>query len=105
MKSVEHYAERLRARRNELQRRLVAIEQDLDAPVPNDWDDQAIEREGNEVMEGIGAAGLAEIRAIEAALKRVEDGTFGICVACGDPISEERLDAVPYAPRCRNCAR
>lgn len=105
MKPVEHYERVLRRRRDELQARLRVIESDLDQPVPADWDDQAIEREDDEVMEGIGVAGLNEIRAIEAALKRVADGSYGICVACGEEIAEERLDAVPYAPRCRNCAR
>jgi RNA polymerase-binding protein DksA len=37
---------------------------------------------------------------IEAALGRIEDGTYGLCVACGRPIGEERLEAVPYATLC-----
>lgn len=40
---------------------------------------------------------LAEI---EAALARIEDGTYGKCVVCGRPIPEERLAAVPYATLC-----
>ena len=35
--------------------------------------------------------------AIDAALKRIEDGTYGICTNCGKPIPEERLEAVPWA--------
>jgi RNA polymerase-binding transcription factor DksA len=105
MKPVEHYAGVLRDRAEELKGRLTRIERDLDAPVPTDWDDQAIEREDDQVQEGLGAAGYSELLAVEAALKRVATGDFGICVACGSEISEERLDAVPYAPRCRNCAR
>jgi RNA polymerase-binding protein DksA len=37
---------------------------------------------------------------IEAALGRIEDGTYGFCVACGRPIGEERLEALPYATLC-----
>jgi DnaK suppressor protein len=37
---------------------------------------------------------------IEAALTRIDDGTYGVCSACGGPISEERLEAVPYATLC-----
>jgi len=37
---------------------------------------------------------------IEAALKRIDDGTWGVCVACGRAIDEERLEAVPYATLC-----
>ncbi len=37
---------------------------------------------------------------IEAALGRIEDGTYGICANCGKPIGTERLEAVPYATLC-----
>lgn len=40
---------------------------------------------------------LAEI---DGALARIDDGTYGICIACGQPIPEERLEAVPYASLC-----
>ena len=56
------------------------------------------------MLEDLGAAGLQEIRMIEAALDRIAKGTYGICVSCGDPIARSRLDVVPHAPRCRNCA-
>jgi DnaK suppressor protein len=42
---------------------------------------------------------------IEAALERIEGGTFGVCVTCGKPIASERLEAVPYAARCIDDAR
>ena len=37
---------------------------------------------------------------IEGALRRIDDGTYGTCVACGRSIGEERLEAVPYATLC-----
>ena len=37
---------------------------------------------------------------IEAALARIDDGTYGLCVRCGQPIAAERLEAVPYATLC-----
>jgi DnaK suppressor protein len=40
------------------------------------------------------------LQEIETALRRIEDGTYGMCVACGRPIDEERLLAVPYATLC-----
>jgi RNA polymerase-binding protein DksA len=42
---------------------------------------------------------------IDAALQRIEAGTFGLCVTCGKPIASERLEAVPYAARCIEDAR
>jgi DnaK suppressor protein len=37
---------------------------------------------------------------IDAALKRIDDGTYGICEACGRPIPSERLEARPWATLC-----
>ena len=37
---------------------------------------------------------------VEAALARIEDGTFGVCVDCGQPIPEARLEVRPEAARC-----
>jgi DnaK suppressor protein len=45
---------------------------------------------------------LAEI---EGALERIEAGTYGTCRTCGQPISEERLEAIPYATQCIDCKR
>jgi DnaK suppressor protein len=41
---------------------------------------------------------------VEAALERVEDGTYGICEECGVRIPKKRLEAVPYAVMCVRCA-
>jgi YteA family regulatory protein len=45
---------------------------------------------------------LAEI---DAALQRIEDGTYGTCTNCGKPIPPERLEARPYATLCIDCQR
>jgi RNA polymerase-binding transcription factor len=42
---------------------------------------------------------------INAALQRIDAGTFGACTECGTAISEERLKAIPYTPLCVRCAR
>jgi RNA polymerase-binding protein DksA len=42
---------------------------------------------------------------IEAALKRIEDGTYGQCTNCGKQIPAERLEALPYATLCIDCQR
>ena len=44
------------------------------------------------------------LSAIDAALGRIEDGTFGRCVRCGRDISRERLSALPHAALCARCA-
>ena len=40
---------------------------------------------------------------VDAALRRLEDGTYGDCFECGDQISEARLRALPFAVRCKDC--
>jgi len=46
-----------------------------------------------------------ELKEIDAALERVEEGTFGLCEICGKPISRRRLQAMPYARLCVECKR
>ena len=94
----------LRARRAELVGDLQDIEQALDAPAPKDWEDRASERQGDEVLESLGLAEQEELKRIDAALARVEAGTYGICVRCDAPISDARLGALPETPLCRTCA-
>ena len=45
------------------------------------------------------------LTAIEGALTRIDQGTFGTCAGCGTAINEERLEAIPYATRCIDCQR
>jgi DnaK suppressor protein len=40
---------------------------------------------------------------IDAALRRLEDGTYGDCFECGEEISQARLRALPFAVRCKDC--
>jgi RNA polymerase-binding transcription factor DksA len=88
----------------ELDARLHRIDDALDEPPEKDWEEAAVEREGDEVLESIGTAGLHEIEMIRAALARIEAGEYGFCVKCGAEISQERLNVLPATPFCRNCA-
>lgn len=45
---------------------------------------------------------LAEV---DAALARLDDGTYGRCIRCGNPIGPERLEAIPWAAHCIDCQR
>ncbi|MBU2213446.1 TraR/DksA family transcriptional regulator [Patescibacteria group bacterium] len=46
-----------------------------------------------------------ELRKVEEAIKLIQDGTYGECVACGVVIPLARLNALPYAERCITCQR
>lgn len=101
---VETRKTTLLARLALLQGRLAEIEAELDSHDARDWEELATERESDEVLEGMGLSGQQEIRAIEAALKRIDEGEYGFCAKCGANIGEERLDVLPYTPFCRKCA-
>ncbi len=46
---------------------------------------------------------LDEINDLNSALDRIQKGTFGLCIDCGDVVSFERLSAYPTAKRCIKC--
>lgn len=104
MIDIEARKTALMDRLRELDARLHEIEDELDNPPSKDWEEAAVEREGDEVLEQLGQSGQDEILRIRAALKRIRDGEYGICVRCGDEISPERLDVLPDAPLCKDCA-
>ncbi len=104
MKNLTERRKQLTDRLADLDLRLHEIEDELDSHQSKDWEELATEREGDEVLERMGVSGQAEIRQIKAALKRMDDGEYGFCVKCGNQISEERLDVLPFTPFCRRCA-
>jgi RNA polymerase-binding protein DksA len=47
----------------------------------------------------------AELVQVEAALRAIDDGSYGRCTSCGKNIAPERLEAIPWAATCIDCAR
>ncbi|MGH2568414.1 MAG: TraR/DksA family transcriptional regulator, partial [Bacteroidota bacterium] len=64
---------------------------------------QAARESSNEVMRGFSFTLLQNLRAVEAALRRVDEGRFGSCVSCGSLIEKGRLEAIPYTHLCVRC--
>jgi len=54
---------------------------------------------------GLIEAEQAEVRAIDDALGRIEDGSFGVCEGCQEDIKPARLQAIPQARLCIECKR
>lgn len=107
---VEHaqLRDKLRERLAALSQRIHRIKGDLrheTEPLEGDFAEQAVQRENEEVLEGLDEAGRREVDAIRAALARMDAGTYGTCLACGEAIAIERLRVVPTASRCVACAR
>lgn len=96
---------KLKIRRAELRREVLEIEDRLDDEPSKDWADRASERQGDEVLEALGTHDMSELRQIDAAISRIQAGTYGLCVECGELISLARLDALPATPFCAACAK
>ena len=62
--------------------------------------DSATETFMRELDEGLEENADHLLGEIDAALVRIEEGTYGLCTSCGKPIGRERLEAVPYATLC-----
>ena len=95
----------LLTRKRDLKAKMVQIEDALDGPFTKDVEDSAIQHEEDEVLDSLGQRSQAEMAMIDAALSRIEDGTYGICARCDAEIAEKRLDVLPFTPLCAPCAQ
>lgn len=67
--------------------------------------DTATETVDREIDYTLEASDGRLLAAIDSALARIEDGTYGTCVNCGAQIAPERLEAMPWATLCIDCKR
>ena len=100
----ESIAKVLKARLSELTGRVAEIDSELRKPLSADSEDRATDLENQEALEGIENSKIHEIHQIQEALKRISEGTYGICAQCGEDIDPKRLKALPTATRCISCA-
>ena len=104
MAKFDALVEQMKTRFAELTERTGQIEDELREPLEPRFSEQAVQLEDEDPLEGIDDVLLTEQRQIEAALQRIDDGSYGVCVDCGDDIAMARLEAMPTAVRCINCA-
>jgi len=76
-----------------------------DLPADNHLGDTATVTVDREIDYTLEENSEAVLVAIDGALARIGDGTYGICRNCGRPISEERLEAIPWTTLCIDCKR
>jgi DnaK suppressor protein len=95
----------LEARLGKILRRIDRIERDLRQTPDRDWTEQAVLQENDEVLEGLDDLERAEAVTIRQTLRRIESGDYGFCVRCRERIDRQRLEAVPTADTCIDCAR
>jgi DnaK suppressor protein len=99
---------RLRARREELLRLTAAHEEESQ---PVELDQSSVGRltrmdalQSQAMAAEIERRREAELARIASALERLEQGDYGYCVTCGEPIAPKRLELDPATPLCVNCA-
>ncbi len=75
-----------------------------DEPVSAKFSEQATQMENAELVLALDEEGRMELNQIQHALARIENGNYFDCITCGKPIGEKRLEAIPFAEKCINCA-
>src|SRR5919201_4042518 len=78
---------------------------DQDDDSIKDLGDQANTAYTREFFFELGNGDRRLLRDVVQALQKIEDGSFGTCERCSEPIAEKRLDALPFACYCITCQR
>jgi DnaK suppressor protein len=103
---VERLRQKLEFQRHETRqflRRLDQEAQSLDAESTQDSADRCVISLSKESLFERSSQRRTVLRLIEAALKRISDGSFGICVGCSEQIQDQRLQALPWTQFCLRC--
>lgn len=102
----EQYHKALEAKAEELRRSMSAqkvaqLVSRLD--VPSDEGDLSQQSHEEWIFLNRNTLDMKLLREVQAALRRIEHSTYGVCASCEEPISSKRLDAVPWAKFCVRC--
>ena len=105
-RKTKSYRDRLLARRESLfsqvtEAEMSSRERDLEAT--QDPADMAANAYTKELLISMSANDRKLLTLIDEALERVEKGEYGECINCGEPVSDKRLDAVPWTRYCLKC--
>lgn len=101
----------LEAKRDELQMNITRLTEAHPVPTdpieanegPNDFEDIAVDFLEIQQEQSLLVNEQALLTEVLQALKRIDDGNYGICIVCGNPIPEKRLEAIPWAARDIKC--
>jgi DnaK suppressor protein len=105
---LKQMKQRLEAKQAELQQHISGLTEahptpvgDIEAGVgPQDFEEVAIDFLEMQQEQSLLVNEQALLTEVQRALGRIEDGTYGQCIVCGQPIPEKRLEALPWAARC-----
>ena len=102
--NLEAIKKMLLQRKSDLEQELTSLSQQKfsDGQV-EDPGDQALSSTMESLKVSLQDTERQELARIVQALQKIDDGTYGICMDCGQPISERRLTSYPNAARCISC--
>lgn len=100
--------QRLEAKQAELQQNIGGLTEAYPNPVgaieasegPQDFEEVAVDFLETQQEQSLFVNEQALLTEVQNALKRIENGTYGKCIECGQSIPEKRLEAIPWAARC-----
>jgi len=95
---------KLLAKQQELAGRIKATQATEGHEVEEGLDSNAQLWEVSEVRDGLDDEATGELNQVNEALARLDAGEYGFCNSCGNPIGEARLEAMPFASLCIDCA-
>ena len=104
MMDVMQLRQSLVARLEELGHRVHDYERVLREPLDADSAEQAAQMEGDEAIADLEHAAILEVEQIKVAIGRIDAGSYGECESFGSEINPKRLQALPYATDCIDCA-
>jgi len=87
---------------NEMGAKLKTERNPGDREVGDFYDDVDIEKD-RQMVYTLGERERAKLNALNAAIEKIEDGTYGLCEECGEEINKKRLKIIPFAQFCINC--
>ena len=105
-KDIEFFEEILRTRKQQIERNIQEVEQELNQLQDmelNDEGDHASASNDHLVENAIGQQQDLELHEIEDAFIRIKEGTYGICEMCEEPIGVQRLKVKAHAQYCIDC--
>jgi DnaK suppressor protein len=80
-----------------------SAEEETSEELTQDIADKAVSSYTREFLYSLTDGERSTLLQIDDAITRIDDGSYGFCVNCGQPMAEKRLTAVPWAPYCVEC--
>lgn len=105
-KKLEHFRNKIYEEIHRLRGGLSNLSDDFEGVIDSksaEFEETARLERDRDILSSILSIDSEEMNELEEALKRLRDGTYGICVDCGNEIPEARLEARPTTVRCIDC--